>query len=110
MAEDSITTFKDMNTVFAPNDDAAMGVIEALKAAGLTDVDVYGFDATDEGLAAIEAGTLTATIAQQPYLFGVEAVNEALKCIKGEDFKKNVDMPCLVINKDNLEEYRASLK
>lgn len=110
MAEDSITTFKDMNTVFAPNDDAAMGVIEALKAAGLSDVDVYGFDATDEGLAAIEAGTLTATIAQQPYLFGVEAVNEALKCIKGEDYKKNVDMPCLVISKENLEEYRASLK
>lgn len=105
LAEDSITAFQDMNAVFTPNDDAAMGVIEALKNAGVTDVDVYGFDATDEGLAAIEQGTLTATIAQQPYMFGTETVKEALKCLRGETYTDQLDMPCVLVDKDNVAEY-----
>lgn len=106
LAEDSITAFQDMNAIFTPNDDAAMGVIEALRAAGIENVDVYGFDATDEGLAAIEAGTLTATIAQQPYMFGTETVKEALKCLRGEDYSDHLDMPCVLVNKDNVAEHK----
>lgn len=105
LAEDSITAFQDMNAVFTPNDDAAMGVIEALKNAGITDVDVYGFDATDEGIAAIEEGTMTATIAQQPYMFGTETVKEALKCLRGETYSEQLDMPCVLIDEENVEEY-----
>lgn len=106
LAEDSITAFQDMNAVFTPNDDAAMGVIEALKAAGITGVDVYGFDATPEGIAALENGTLTASIAQQPYLFGTETVKEALKCLRGESYEKNLDMPCALVTKENAAEYQ----
>ncbi|UWP59379.1 sugar ABC transporter substrate-binding protein [Ruminococcus gauvreauii] len=105
LAEDSITAFQDMNAVFTPNDDAAMGVIEALKNAGVTNVDVYGFDATDEGITAIEQGTLTATIAQQPYMFGTETVKEALKCLRGETYSEQLDMPCVLVDKDNVAEY-----
>lgn len=107
LAEDSITAFQDMNAVFTPNDDAAMGVIEALRAAGIENVDVYGFDATDEGIAAIEAGTLTATIAQQPYMFGTETVKEAVKCLRGEEYTSKLDMPCVLVNADNVAEYQS---
>lgn len=107
LAEDSITAFQDMNAVFTPNDDAAMGVIEALRAAGIENVDVYGFDATDEGIAAIEAGTLTATIAQQPYMFGTETVKEAIKCLRGEEYTSELDMPCVLVNADNVAEYQS---
>ena len=106
LAEDSITVFQDMNAVFTPNDDAAMGVIEALRAAGIEGIDVYGFDATQEGLSAIEAGTLTATIAQQPYMFGTETVKEALKCLRGEDYVHQLDMPCVLVNADNVGEHQ----
>lgn len=105
LMEDSITSVQDLNCAFAPNDDSAMGVIEALKAAELEGVNVYGFDATEEGLAAIETGTLTATIAQQPYLFGTETVKVALQEMRGESYEKNMDMPCALVTKENVSEY-----
>lgn len=104
--EDAIAGVPDMNALYAPNDDGAMGAIEALKAAGMIDqVSVFGFDATDEGLAAVEEGTLTATIAQQPYLFGTDSVKAALKYLRGEEYEKNLDMPCALVTSENIGEY-----
>jgi inositol transport system substrate-binding protein len=51
--------------IVAANDDMALGAIEALKARNLT-VAVIGFDALPEAIAAIQQGTLTATIEQLP--------------------------------------------
>ncbi|MGG4264693.1 ribose ABC transporter substrate-binding protein RbsB [Peribacillus simplex] len=65
---------KDIQAVFAHNDEMALGAIEAIKAAG-KDIIVVGFDGNDDALKAVENGELKATIAQQPALIGKEAVN-----------------------------------
>ena len=67
---------KDIQAVFAHNDEMALGAIEAIKAAG-KDIIVVGFDGNDDALKAVENGELKATIAQQPALIGEEAVNAA---------------------------------
>lgn len=67
--------------IFAHNDEMALG---ALEAAGGKDIAIIGFDATDDAVAAVEAGTLKATIAQNPSLMGKTAVEAADKLVKGE--------------------------
>ncbi|WP_086818693.1 substrate-binding domain-containing protein [Allokutzneria sp. NRRL B-24872] len=89
--------------LFAQNDEMALGAIKAL---GGRDVKVVGFDATEDGLAAIEAGTMAATIAQQPRELGKLAVEQAVKAAKGEQVTAKVDVPVKVVTKENLAEFK----
>jgi ribose transport system substrate-binding protein len=70
--------------VFAHNDEMILGAIEAAKAAG-RDVDIIfvGFDAVDDAVAAVEAGDLAATIAQQPAVMGQLGVETAVVFLNG---------------------------
>lgn len=67
--------------LFAHNDEMALGAIEAVSGKNIF---IIGFDATDDALAAIKAGTMAATVAQKPALMGEIAVDAAVKLIKGE--------------------------
>ena len=53
------------DVIVAANDDMALGAIEAVKARGLA-VQVIGFDALPEALAAVRDGTLAGTVEQFP--------------------------------------------
>ncbi|MFB6802922.1 ribose ABC transporter substrate-binding protein RbsB [Peribacillus butanolivorans] len=90
---------KDIQGVFAHNDEMALGAIEAIKAAG-KDIIVVGFDGNDDALKAVENGELKATIAQQPALIGKEAVNASEKVLKGEKVDKTISVPLKLVTKE----------
>ncbi|MGE8020052.1 ribose ABC transporter substrate-binding protein RbsB [Peribacillus frigoritolerans] len=90
---------KDIQAVFAHNDEMALGAIEAIKAAG-KDIIVVGFDGNDDALKAVESGELKATIAQQPALIGEEAVNAAEKILKGDKVDDTISVPLKLITKE----------
>ncbi|MCP4165810.1 MAG: substrate-binding domain-containing protein [Chloroflexi bacterium] len=72
--------------VFAHNDEMILGAIEAAEAAGrAADIAFVGFDAVDDAVAAVEAGSLAATIAQQPGEMGKLGVYFAVRHLNGED-------------------------
>lgn len=73
----------DIKAVFAANDEMALGAVEAISGAG-KDIMVVGFDATDDAVAAVKAGRMAATVAQQPELIGSTAVENAVKLINGD--------------------------
>ncbi|WP_095396706.1 ribose ABC transporter substrate-binding protein RbsB [Cytobacillus praedii] len=75
---------KDIQAVFAHNDEMALGALEAIQAAGLTDVIVVGFDATDDAVKAVESGNMAATVAQKPAIIGQQGVTTALKVANDE--------------------------
>lgn len=75
---------KDIQAVFAHNDEMALGALQAIEAAGLTDVVVVGFDATDDAVKAVEDGRMTATVAQKPALIGQNGITTAIKVANGE--------------------------
>lgn len=52
----------EITGIWAANDDMALGALQALEAAGRTDVAVVGIDAVPEAIEAIENGTMTATV------------------------------------------------
>ena len=81
----------DIDTVFAASDLMALGAIEAIAAAGKTGkVKVIGFDALDDAKKAIEAGTMTASVAQFPYEMGKVAVESAIKVLNGETLPPDI--------------------
>lgn len=90
----------DIKAVFAANDEMALGAVEAISGAG-KDVMVVGFDATDDAIAAIKAGKMSATIAQQPDLIGQTAIENAIKLINGETIPTSIPVEVTLITKDN---------
>ena len=88
----------DVVGIFAENDEMALGAIQALGSRAGTDVFVVGFDGTDDGVAAIDAGTLYASIAQQPEALGRAAVEAALALVAGEPVEATVGVPVVVLS------------
>jgi len=75
----------EISGVFAHNDEMILGAIEAAKAAGRAGAIVFvGFDAVDDAVAAVNAGDLAATVAQQPAVMGQLGVETALASLNGE--------------------------
>ncbi len=96
--EDLLEAYEDIDAVFAHNDEMALGAIEAIDAADLTDeIMVVGFDAIDDALTAIEDGTLEATIAQQPEEMGRLTVEMAVQLLDGEEIDDFVPVPLELI-------------
>lgn len=95
----------DVVGIFAENDEMALGAIQALGDQAGSDVFVVGFDGTDDGLAAVEAGTLAATIAQQPTELGKQAVQLMKQVLDGEQVAKNAPVPVQTVTEDNVTDF-----
>jgi ribose transport system substrate-binding protein len=90
---------KDIQAVFAHNDEMALGALQALEAAGLKDVIVVGFDATDDAIKAVNDGKMAATVAQKPVEIGQKGVQTALKVVKKETVDKFIPVSLELIKK-----------
>ena len=99
----------DIQGVFAANDEMALGAVEAISGAG-KDIVVVGFDATDDAIAAIKAGRMDATIAQQPALIGKTAVENAAKLISGQTIPASIPVEVTLVNITNVETYADTAK
>ncbi len=74
-----------IDALFACNDLMALGAVEAIGAAGKSGkILVVGFDAQPEARAAIQKGTMAATVAQFPARMGAIAVENAARLLRGE--------------------------
>ncbi len=92
----------DIDGVFAENDEMALGAIKALGSKAGKSVQVVGFDGTADGLTAVKAGTLYASVAQQPTELGKIAVRNAVKVAEGGKVAKSVMVPVKVVTKENV--------
>lgn len=97
----------EIKGVFAANDEMALGAIKALGGRAGTAVRVVGFDGTPEGLAAVQAGTQSANIAQQPKLLGKAAVEQAVRAARSGDRGPGqpTNIPVEVVTRDTVEEF-----
>lgn len=80
----------EINAVFAHNDEMALGALKAIESSGRKNVIVVGFDATDDAVAAVKDGKLSATVAQKPAEIGAIGVEIADKIIKKQPVQENV--------------------
>ena len=64
-AEDSLLSYDTIDAIVCQNDDAALGVVEALKSSGkLESIQVLGVDGSDDALQSIKDGEMTMTALQ----------------------------------------------
>jgi ABC-type sugar transport system substrate-binding protein len=92
------------NVIVAANDDMALGAIEAVKARNL-DVQVIGFDALPEALAAVRDGALAGTVEQFPGGQSRKAMQIMVELLKDQK-KPESDLVLLtpiMITKANLD-------
>lgn len=95
--------------VIANNDEMAIGAIQAMKAAGIdmSTVVVGGVDATQDALAAMQAGDLDVTVFQNAAGQGAGALDAATKLSKGEAVEQKVYIPFELVTPANVADYAS---
>ena len=79
---------QDLAGVFATNVLVAQGVDTGLKTAGVAGkVKIVGYDADPTQVSQLKSGIVEALIAQEPYLEGVDGVQQAVNAITGKPTK-----------------------
>jgi inositol transport system substrate-binding protein len=104
-----LSTGAAFDGVIANNDEMAIGAIQAMKAAGIgmDTVVVAGIDATQDALAAMQAGDLDVTVFQDAAGQGAGALDAALKLSKGETVEQKVYIPFQLVTPANIGDYLA---
>lgn len=67
VTENLIQKHTDIQGIIGANDESALGAVQALKAAGMTDVLVAGFDGSVDATAAVKSGEMFASYNTDPY-------------------------------------------
>jgi ABC-type sugar transport system substrate-binding protein len=95
--------------IFAVNDLMALGVADAVMAAGRRGrVEVVGLDGIREALDAVRSGALSATVAQYPYTIGQLGVEACLAAARGRPVPARVDAPILLVTGRNVARAQAA--
>ncbi|MFD7339060.1 substrate-binding domain-containing protein [Streptomyces violascens] len=100
-----LQSHSDITGVFAENDEMALGAVKALGSKAGSSVAVVGFDGTPDGIKAVEAGALYASVAQQPAELGRMAVQNAVRAAQGKKPESAVKVPVKVVTKKNAAEF-----
>lgn len=107
LMENWISSGKQIDGVVAQNDSMALGAVMAIEAAGLTgQIQVFGIDATQEALDAVEAGTMAGTVFQDAKGQGEKSVEVAIMAAMGETIDKEYYIPYLPVLAADVPDYR----
>lgn len=111
VTENLIQKYTDVQGVIGLNDESALGGMQALKAAGMTDVLVAGFDGSVDATNAVKSGEMFATYNTDPYGSGYLACAYAVNYLNDgtEPEGKFIPFPTAemdpVISSETLDNY-----
>src|SRR5438094_1531634 len=113
--EDTIVKYPDVSCLvglWSYNGPAILNAVKDSNKVGA--VKIVCFDEEDETLQGVRDGAIYATIVQQPFEFGYQAMKVMNSVLNGDKSvvpaDKKIIVPTLVINKDAVEEFSAKLK
>ncbi|HZZ60110.1 MAG TPA: substrate-binding domain-containing protein [Roseiarcus sp.] len=109
ITNDTLQRTPDLVAIFCANDDMALGSVEAARSAGKDKLIVIGVDGNVNAVKSIKAGRLNASVAQLPYLVGMQAVENVKKVLAGEKVPEMTYVPTLVLTKQVIEENKDPL-
>lgn len=112
-----VKTGQPIDAVLCNNDSMAIGIVQAAEKNGFNfdDLPILGVDATEDGLASIEAGKLACTIFQPAVGQGEAAVRAAIQLVNGGDLavlegatdnSLYVWVPFETVTKSNVGDYK----
>jgi ribose transport system substrate-binding protein len=109
-AADTLVKYPDVKALvglWSYNGPAILNAVREAQKIG--PVKIVAFDEADETLAGIRDGAIHATVVQQPYEFGYQAIKLMARAAKGDrsfiPANKQIIIPTLIVNKTNIEEF-----
>ena len=105
MTEDWIQAFDHFDAIIACNDRSALGALEAIQGAGITDCWIIGLDGLDDAIQAVKDGTMKATVLQSSQK-QAQALYDAIKVAQEGGENPEVIAPEVeVIDATNVDEF-----
>ena len=109
-AADTLVRYPDIKGLVGLWSYNGPAILNAVREAGKTGrVRIIAFDEADETLAGIKAGAIHATVVQQPYEFGYQAIQRMAQAVRGDRSfipqTKQIIVPTLVVNSTNVDEF-----
>lgn len=106
VTESILTANPDVTILYGPYDEMVLGGLTVVKERNLLDqIAVVGYGCTKDGVAAIEAGEMQATIDVGEYGTGFDIVNAVTDfCINGKEVDKVINRPSKVYDINNIDE------
>jgi len=109
-AADTLVRYPDINALvglWSYNGPAIFNAVKEAKKVG--QVKIVTFDEADETLTGIREGAIYATVVQQPFEFGYQAIRLMAQTLKGDKSlvpaNKQIVIPTLVVNKNNVDDF-----
>jgi len=101
--QDLLTRYPDINIVFGQDDPMALGALQAIKAAGVDGIKVFGVNGNKDACDAIKAGDMYGTAMQLSYMVGVYTVRAAYDISKGRQVPTKILAPTAPVTPDNVD-------
>lgn len=110
-SENLFTAQKDTNLIYATGEPAMVGAVAAARSQNkTTTAKLFGWDLTAEVIKGIDDGFVIGVVQQDPKTEGFEAVKACKTLVEGGTVEKFIDVPIVIVTKDNVEPYRAIFK
>jgi len=106
LVENWLQTGTPLAAIVANNDDMALGAVKAVKDAQLLGkIQIFGLDATPNGLAAVKEGSMAATLSQSTADQGYMAMETCVKVANGQKVAAEVYVPHTLITRANVDKF-----
>ncbi|MFB2585326.1 substrate-binding domain-containing protein [Herbiconiux liukaitaii] len=97
-ATDILAANPNVKAFFAANDDMGLGIVKAVENAGLTgQITVVSVDGNQDALESVQAGGLSATVAQYPFAIGQLGLQACEVATSGGELPTNIESPTALV-------------
>ena len=113
-AADTLVRYPDIKGLVGLWSYNGPAILNAVRQAGKVGrVRIVAFDEADETLAGVKEGAIHATVVQQPYEFGYQAITRMAQAARGDRSfipeNKQIIVPTLVVNRANVDEFTRKI-
>jgi len=113
-AADTLVRYPDIKALVGLWSYNGPAILNAVREAGkIGRVKIVAFDEADETLRGVSEGAIHATVVQQPFEFGYQAITRMAQAVRGDKSfipaSKQIIVPTLVVNKSNVEEFTKKI-
>jgi ribose transport system substrate-binding protein len=113
-AADTLVRYPDIKGLVGLWSYNGPAILNAVRDAGKAGrVRIIAFDEADETLAGVKEGAIHATVVQQPYEFGYQAIQRMAQAVRGDRSfipdSKQIIVPTLVVNRANVDQFTTRI-
>lgn len=113
-AADTLVRYPDIKALVGLWSYNGPAILNAVREAGkIGRVKIIAFDEADETLRGVSEGAIHATVVQQPFEFGYQAITRMAQAVRGDKSfipeSKQIIVPTLVVNRANVEQFTKKI-